>query len=161
MKKLLILATAFIFLSLPAFAEWELEYEQRKNIVYITTINTNQGEAWLTITVNPDDTFVIFMQFQDMHFASENIKIEYKLDANDSKFITGKRDRDKLALFTSSRNHENTISFIENLKSSQMVTIKFNDGYKKTRTFIFDVTNLQNAFEQADKATSKNFDSKE
>lgn len=150
MKKLVLILMFVFGLCIPAFAQWDIEYDQRKNIVYITTINTNQGEAWLTITINGDNTLIIFMQFQDMHLSSENIKIEHKFDENESKFITGKRDREKLVLFASSRNHENTLDFIEKLKASVQLSIKFSDGYKKVRTFIFDVSNLQGMFERLD-----------
>ncbi len=150
MKKLLFILLLAFNLYIPAFAQWDIEYDQRKNITYITTINTNQGEAWFTITINSDNTFVVFMQFQDMYLNSENIKIEYKLNNGESKFMTGKRDREKLILFASSRNHENTLDFIEKLKASVELYIKFNDGYKKARTFIFDISNLKATFEKLD-----------
>ncbi len=152
MKRLILILAFSLALYMPAFAEWEIEYEKNKSVVYIYTINTNQGEAWFIINTSGDN-ITMFMQFQDMYLSSENVKIEYKLNAGDSKFITGKRDREKLIVFSSSRNHDNTIDFLEKLKESTQLSIKFNDGYKKSRTFIFDVSGLESTLEKVKQDT--------
>ncbi len=151
MQRLFLIFAFTFILSLPAFAEWEVNWaDSDDNLIYFTTINTNEGSAWLKISSNLEGSgFTISIEVQNIYLSSGNTKIKYTLGNKNNRFTTGEKFASKnLMIFSSKRNHISIINFIDELKNNKQLSITFDDSYDDTHTFIFDISGLQEAFDE-------------
>lgn len=155
MKKIFVLLITIVF-SQTVFSAWEMEHDiEYQGYAYLRSVNTNMGSAWIEIWTNGKDFFSIHLDFQDAALPSGNNKIEYKLGKEKTKLITGYAEGATggkfvkgCRLFSTSRNAKSTLDFIEELLTNDSISIKFNDYLGKTHTFIFNISNLEEAFEE-------------
>ncbi len=71
------------------------------------------------------------------------------LDNKKSRTITASSSTSKLTLASSKRNHKDVVNFIDELLDYKKLTITIYDEYNKEYVYEFDISNLEQALDEA------------